>query len=386
MGSYFSRMRKKKNKIDFKDFNKVIIPKGYDMIKIGSYNINIRNNISLQEKINEITKFVHGEFKNKDFDIICLQGIRDYNSAYLLVQEVKSKMKKYNELFYFAPEFNEVASRSESFPFISGSKDKFDGKKGISWNTKVNSIDAKKQPFRSEGNQRNMGFEKRTIVQNIILSKYPIVSTIYAELDGDHTIDDIIGVHTILGANISISGNIISIYNTELSKDIRTANIINTDVRSKEIRAIFSVMQKNMEELATKFQTYNKTDVHLLLGSLNINESDGTDMTEEFTSFISNNHCVDVLRYLTDDYGYTTSTRERLNYVLMKLTDDIYEPDSVYNDNLQELKTPKDLFNFIFKRYGIYFLDIYVRTDMPIGGGQINYPIECVFMINKYKH
>ncbi len=384
MGSFCSRMKKFKSTVVIRDYNKVIIPKGYELINISTYNLNIKNSINITNRIDEIISYISSSFKNKNIDIFCFQGIHDYESAYNLISRVKIYMNETNERFYFAPEFDEVDS--------SGSIKK--SNLGISWSSRINSNGprsiAKINKARSRSKSRSISRElvKKIKVQNIIISKHPIVSTIFSELDKDTDLNDIIGTHTLLGANISISGNIISIYNTELSKDIRTANIINSDIRDKEISSILGIIQNNIVNLKKEeFVTYHKTDVHLLIGSLNINEFVINDWNEEYTRFIENTHCIDVFRYITDDNpGYTNSTRERLNYIFFILTEDLYDERSKYFNMLQELDSPNKLFNLIFNRYGIFFMDAQVRSDIYLNSDATNYPVECIFMIDKNKH
>ena len=116
---------------------------------------------------------------------------------------------------------------------------------------------------------------RKTKAQNIIISKYPIVTNIYAELDRRTQLDDIIGARTVIGANISIYGNIISVYNTALNKDIKTSNIINVQIREKEVESLFDIIDENKAGMdAEIFNSYVKTNIHFLLGTLNINEYD----------------------------------------------------------------------------------------------------------------
>ncbi len=225
-------------------------------------------------------------------------------------------------------------------------------------------------------------------MKNIILSRYPIISTIFSEIDDDTDFNDIIGTHTVMAANISISGNIVSVYNMSLSKDIRTVHINNSDIRHTELNAIFSIVDENQKNLNSKeLVTYRKTNIHLLVGSLNINEMDGQELDPEFTNIISKRHLVDIFRCLTNnDFGYTNTLYERLNYIFMILTDDVYDQKSKLYAKLQKLETQNDLLNFIFDRYGVYFLDSYIYNDINIQGRSNNFPVECVFMLDKKKH
>ena len=117
MGSLLSRMKNKNTNVQIKDYNKVIVPKGYKIMKIATHNINLRNTINIQTKISNITSFLLSEFKNKDIDIICLQGIHDYSSASQLIQHLKIKLNSMEETFYLAPsELEDIQAKAASVP------------------------------------------------------------------------------------------------------------------------------------------------------------------------------------------------------------------------------------------------------------------------------
>lgn len=370
MGNTFNKHKKK---FKIMDFDKVIIPKEYELIKISSHNVNIRNSVNITNKIREIVSYIVGLFKNKENDIICLQGIHDYNSAYKLIKELKIFSRRNRGSLYFAPEFEDVDSKSDDTISIRKSKLDIDGI-GI---------------VRSSNTKR---YAKKVETQNIIISKYPIVSTIFVDLGDKHDIDDLIGTKTMIGANISIYGNIISIYNVELSHDIKSANIINDDVREKELAAVFDAINENQESLKLSFfYNYLKTDIHFLIGSLYITETLSSNLANHFNSefarFVREYKCVDIFRHIHDENIplYTNSSSKRHDYIMFLMTNDIYQNNS-YLKQLKKLKSSEDLFKLIFKRYKVYFLDGYVRTDNYASHSSTNYPIECIFMLYKNKH
>ena len=346
----------KKNKtIQINDFNMVTIPKGYELIKLATFNINIRNTVNISNKIKEILIFIKSSFKNKDIDIFCLQGILDYNSAYKLIKEVKKYGRQTNNKFYFGPEFENIDSKSEKF---------------ISMKDKIST-----------------GLLKKKIeVQNIIISKYPIVTTLYSELDDKLYIDDILGTKTIIGANISIYGNIISVYNTTLSKDIKSANLVNSDVRNKELKVVFKIIEENKKKLKTdEFKHYFLTDIHMLAGTLFIKETYGLDLNQEFIDFMQKYKCVDIFRIMCEDnIGHTNTSKERVDYILFLLTDMMYNKSN--HKKLKSIEGCNDLFKLIFKIYKIYFIDIIIRNDIYTGNSYSNFPLECTFMMYKNRH
>jgi hypothetical protein len=354
MGKSCSKTRNNQNDepIRFTDYNKVKIPDGYKLIKLATYNVSLRNGINVKPRIDDIVNFIFSNFKNKGIDIICLQGIYDYNLASSMVKQIKNRENDMGIKFHFAPDFDDVTAESSQH--------------------------TSRKP---KSKSRSKTDSKKMKVQNIIISQHPIVSTIFGEIDDENDFDDVIGTHTIISANISIVGNIISVHNTYLSKDIRTANIVNSDIRESELMAVFDIIMQNRENLRN-IKDHMKTDAEFLVGAINVNEMNGDELNEEFTNIISNRHLVDIFRYLNDDnYGYTNTTDERLNYIFIILTDDMYSDDSQFKQRIESLDTEAELLDIIFERFGIYFLDSYVRNDINIQGRANNYPVESIFMM-----
>lgn len=352
MGRSFSKIRdrNKDEPIKFTDYNKVKVPTGCKLIKLATYNASLRNGINVQSRIDDIVNFIFSSFKNKEIDIICLQGIYDYSLAYSMVKQIKTRENEMGIKLIFAPDFDGVSVPSSQYV-------------------------SRRPKSRSKTDSRKIK------VQNIIVSRHPIVSTIFGEIDDENDFDDVIGTHTVISANISIVGNIISVHNTYLSKDIRTANIVNSDIRESELISVFDIIKQNRENLKN-INDHKKTDAEFLVGAINVNEMNGDELSEEFTNIISNRHIVDVFRYLNnDDYGYTNTTDERLNYIFIILTDDMYSDDSKFKQRIESLDNESELLNIIFERFGIYFLDSYVRNDINIQGRANNYPVETVFLM-----
>lgn len=225
--------------------------------------------------------------------------------------------------------------------------------------------------------------EKNIKCQNIIISRYPILSTVYTELDDDVSIDDIIGTKNIICANILIENTIICVYNTELTHNIK--DLINTETRLTEIDVIVGLINENRKELATNesFANYNNYDIHILAGTFNIPEviQEGS----EYDAFIQKLHCIDIYRHLNEPIdrfpGYTNTHNERISYILFLLSKDVYRKDTKLNKKLMSLKSNKQLFEFLFKRYHVYFLDYCIREDVNFRNISMHYPIEFAFML-----
>ena len=358
----------KKQEIKINDYNKVKIPKDYSLIKIGSYNVNLRNTINLDTKIKEIISYITSENKNKSLDIVNFQGIYDITSLYILIKEIKKHFYKNKLDIYFSPNFDNVEIDSSLSDGLINSKKMI----ALSFHSFGNELSR-----HTHGDKK-----KRKIIQNIIISKYPIISTIYSELDDKTDMDDILGIQTVIGANILIDNNIISVYNTALSKDIKSANILNANVRSTELDTLLKVIEKNHIALNhRKMKKYNKTDIHMICGTININELELEQTSQEYIDMISTRKFVDIFRFIHEkDNGYTTSFMERINYIMIQLTDDIFDESSKSYKSFQNAKNKDQIFKLLLKRYGIYFLDYdIIKADK--NSALIYYPIECIFII-----
>jgi hypothetical protein len=151
---------------------------------------------------------------------------------------------------------------------------------------------------------------------------------------------------------------------------------------------VFKAIEQNKQNLKSdEFRYYMPTDIHILIGSINIEENISNNLNNEFTNLIQNWHLIDVFRYLNDSNpGFTNTSGQRLDYIFFIMTTDIYDKKSKYYKKLQSLKTPDGLFKFIFKRYKLYFLDSVIRDDIYISNATVNHPIECSAMIKRNKH
>lgn len=90
------------------DFDLVKIPKDSKIIKIASYYVDIKNTTNLHIRVDDVLAYFKNRFKNKDIDILCLQGVKDYTSAYTLIRGLKKYCFKKNIHIYLAPAFEEV--------------------------------------------------------------------------------------------------------------------------------------------------------------------------------------------------------------------------------------------------------------------------------------
>lgn len=352
--------KSKDNPIEILDYSMVKIPTNYKLIKLASYDINLKNTINLDLKIKEIINYTISKNKNLEIDILCIQGIHDNNSVFEIIREIKKYLSENKIHRYISPP-------TEDNPNSFSTKKIFD----ITYSGT------------DYGN-------KKKIFHNIIISRYPIINHIIDSLNNLENLDS----DNIICANINIFNNIISVYNINLSGDIKHANIKNSATRDLELNKIFNIIEKNKNklELQIQYQTnnklnikkYNKSDINFLVGSLNISEVNQTDPNPEFINLIQTRHAVDIYRYLpanNTNPGYTTAYKERLNYILLLFTEDLFQEASPFYKKIKNIKNPKELFKIIFNRYSIYFFDSTVYNN--IYNITNNYSVETIFMVQK---
>lgn len=339
------------------NYKNVKIPPNCRMLKIITFNVGISNVVSLNDKVEKFIEYILSDYRNISFDIICVQGINDHQSLKLLLRSIRDHYKITK--LYYAP--NDICLHHLSDGDLS----------------QANSLELTTSRTFNDIHMTNTKIGN-TKFQNIIISKYPILTTIYGELDDLTNIDDVLGIQTVIGGNVLIGNNIVSIYNTSFCKDIRSANIINDDAREKEISALFGVIAENRKTLKKYNENKNYNIVHtaFIVGTLNIKDKIDKLMNEEYINLLQNYHCLDIYRYMYHDNGYTTTLKERIDYILINLPNELY--DTKFFDSI---KTDRELYKTIFKKYNIHFLDIYVCDNDEFDNSFSHYPVECVFLI-----
>lgn len=353
-----SKRRKiKSSKYKLDDYSKVKIPKDYRLIKMVSYNISLSNSVNIYEKIKETIEYIISNFNNKSIDIINLQEINDIQSLYLLIEEFKRYCFKENLTYYFSPSFDHINPNKTTS------------------NSPTSSFHMIEKSFDSTGKITNDD-KKRKIINNVIISKYPISSRIYKELDDKTDIDDILGIQILVGANILIGSSVISVYNINLSMDVVAAQLMNDDVRKTELINILEIIENNQQN--------NKSGINLITGTFNIPEIDTAnnhEINKEYDYLISKGHFIDIFRLISEkDHGFTTTSKKRLNYVFLHMTNDFYKEGSDYFNMIIKNKNVDDLKKNLFKRYKIHFFDYYTLEQYDSLSSY--FPIECIFMVS----
>ncbi|AYV76917.1 MAG: hypothetical protein Barrevirus4_1, partial [Barrevirus sp.] len=323
---------KKVNRITIDDYEKVKIPKDYTLIKMISYNINLSHSVNLDKKIKEVISYMTSNYYNKSIDIINLQEINDIVSLNILVEEFKRFCLVNNLTYYYSPPFNNILPTSHSHRF---SHEQGHGHShGLSIHMIEKSFDSR---------ERVIGNKNKKIIHNIIISKFPIISTIYSELNTDSGMEDILGTQVLVGANILIGNSIISVFNVTFSKDVVAAQLNNREIRGIELITMLKIINNNSLTLKNdSISKYTVTHLNLITGTFNIPEieSDGK-VNDEYDDILSVGHFLDIFRLISEDYGFTTTFKERINYVFLYMSEDFYKGSS-YSDTIVNGKSVVD--------------------------------------------
>lgn len=311
------------------DFKNVKIPSDFELLKIVSYNVDIINSINIRTTIGLITEYIFSNNKNKQNDIICLQGIRDKIAMTLLVKFIKSYSKKSKIDIYIVPDLNIELDNEFESPLHNSF--------GASWGDTDN-------------------YEDELETKNIIISKYKILSHFNSKLS-----DDI----NLIGANILIKNKIISVYTSGLTEDIGDIN--NNNKRNEEINEIPNIIDNNIKEIQN-LKEGTLSNIHFFCVCLNIPEIENLKLSSLFINITKNNKYVDIYRLKNKLVnGNTNKQNIRIDYIFLVLTENIEKPNS-----------QKQLLESIFKKYRIHFIKNNVRNDITDSN---HYPIECICMI-----
>lgn len=340
-----------KQEKEITNFNNVKIPEKFSMIKLVTYNIELKNSISLRTHINKIVQYIFNEFRNKVIDIACIQGINDKYAIYELILSIKKVCKNNNVQMYYAPNFDHIELSDKSQMVASFNASWYGNKESTSTSNNIST--------------------------NIIISKYPIINYIFNELNKGNS--KIFTSNDIIAANISINNNIISIYNVSLCEDINGANISNRECRNSELDKVKNIIIANQHDLINnvKFNKYNKTDINFLVGSLEIPETSFGIVNQEYIDLTEKFHCVDIYRLLTTNDGITTKNNRRTDYIMLLMTEDIFNEKSDFHKLLMKVENSNDLLQLVFKRYTYHTLQAFVNTKID---NRNNYPVENIFI------
>ena len=302
-----------------KNRDNIIVLPNNKIMRIMTYNINQMVSIYSKKNIKHILNYVIKIINNESCDIVALQGIYGWENIYDVYEMIKKN--------------------------------------------KINIIPE---------------FDKNN--DNIILTRHKIKSFGTTEITNING-ENIYGRQYCCCVNIEIYGKIISIYNTMLPGDIH--NIKNTEIRSMEINNIVNIVNdniKHLNETYKKNKNLNVSDIHILMGCLNVINNENKKSQEahldiyntEYENMLSVLKAIDIHELLDSDN--TTIYKTRISYgLLMQMNDTILNLiENNYNIN--------NIFNKIYNDYGIFPIKAYVDKNILLSD---NYPLIIVFMIKQ---
>ena len=332
MGNHFSKKKKLK------------VPNDYKLIKMLSYNVRLIFGSPL--RANKIGYFISDINYNLENDIICLQGIYDNESKNTIINIFKQNYKN----IYIIPEFN--LSNNYQNP------------------------------------NKNCDCDG---IGTLILSKYEIID--YKCLKFKETLDNITEYTGVLCINVNINNNVVSIYNIQLQSDYKDI-ISNSKIRENQLKELHIFIKNNINHIEnnTYFSKYRKTNINLIIGSLNIPSDNMNNnlLTDEYNNLIKKYNYLDMYKIINNNEKYKYKNRD--DYILLYLFDNL----DVKNKNLEsdqstidindlpklkniidKLNDRKIILNKLYKYYKINF----IKTNIINIDYSNHLPLELIIII-----
>lgn len=317
------------------------IPKGYELIKILSYNVRLIFKSPLRS--NQIGYFLTKVYDNIPNDIICLQGIYDVESRNIIIKIFKNEFPH----IYVVP---------------------------YKCNKKYNNI-------------QEVNTDDCNTVGLLVLSKYKVINY-YCKKFKENT--ENLPEHTgVICMNIDINNNIVSIYNTQLQADYK--NIIsNKKIRESQLEQLYECIKDNIKYIDSKpmYNEYNKTNINLILGNMNIEgkNMDNTNTTEEYENMITKFDYLDIYKLINKDQEHLFKNRN--NYSLLYLLDndenteikkyiDLSQLSDYTNDYTHDNKNYDKIFKQIYENYHINFIK---ASTIDVDFSE-HYPMDLIMII-----
>ena len=316
------------------------IPENTQLIKISSFYVNLSDDVNRNDTIKILSKYIYSEYYNVEIDIVCIQGINDEKLVKLLVSEILN-------LSY------ELKIPINIVPKVELNNESYDNSIQLTWNSssEIENFD----------------------ITNIIISKYPIITT--SKIMLNDTIDEkLIGSKKAIIANINIEGYLVSIFNVVLSEDY--LGISNVDFRKHELEQLLKYIQLNNTEMKKINELYDlkliDKNINIICGNFNVNEIKNSKINSELTQIFKNLKALYTFRIcnLSEKNIFTNINGYKDCYILLLLTGMESSSDV----------TVQNILNYAYKTHGITVIKSYVDTNIQSND---YYPIETIFLLNK---
>lgn len=172
---------------------------------------------------------------------------------------------------------------------------------------------------------------------NVIISRHPVISTITSE-HSTNTNDP-----SIIGININLNNNIISVFNTELNPYEYIKK--ESNIRKKEFAKVFNVIDENRKEIAKdEYSNYIKPQINILAGMFYIPTVVYDDINPPFKFLLRNYKVLDIYGFLKS--RYMADYRNHKSYIFFPMS----------QNDLKKVNNKKDLSKNLLDNYGIHFI------------------------------
>lgn len=320
--------------------SKINIPKNTKLLRVASFNVNVSDNIDKDDISMMISMYIFSFIYGIDIDILCIQGINNMKFLELLLKEIYKTSVKMNIPIQISPNIN--------------FKEK---QKSISSSIKLSLENIK---------------ESITSTNNIIISKYPIISErdIILKENDEELLVKTCGIL----ANINIDGYIVSIYNLNLSEDY--LGISNKNSRTRELESLLTHINENTTYIKKKFTNLINNNINIICGIFNIREVIDSNLNKEYIDIIKQFNAMDCYRCyniskFSEEIGITNMDGFRDCYILLSFVNG----DFVINYN-----NIKGLLKYIYVKYGISLIKSHILKNIK---SKNYYAIETIFLMDK---
>lgn len=317
------------------------IPQNTSLLKISSFYINLNDDINRFESIKMIARYIFSNYYDVEVDIICIQGINNNKLVKIMIDEILHLSRDLQIPVNIVPKVNyNDLSNTNSIQ--------------LTW---INSSDI-----------------ENIDTNNIIISKYPIITTSRVNLNESFD-EKLMGSRKATIANINVDGYLISIFNLILSEDF--LGVSNAEYRKSEIEKLFKYVKANNIEMNKMNERYKldliNKNVNIICGNFNIHEFKNCTVNSELIDIFKYIKALDTFRItnINNDNTFTNTRGFRDCYILLLLNE--LDLDNVNMTSSKILKYCLDV-------HGITIIKSEINNNIKSNNC---HPIETIFLLNK---
>lgn len=354
--------------------------------KVSSFYVDIDESINKKSKIDTIVEYFMKQYHSKtakknqkyNLDVLCLQGIRNYNILKEIICTFKDYVNKCNNDNSY--DYKD-AIYLEYFPDIELVNNKqYDN--NMYWST-------------SESHSDMFFYNKLIITKHRILQssnkqigteqKNYAPTSIYSKTIGDS--DESINMQKYVQiVNLNVDGNFVSIYNIDIESDI--IGISNKKERRNQLRDISETIEMNRreveDEITRQFNYGNKTyiaenrNLHIVVGMFRINEIKNGVLSSEYNKMCHMLNALDTHRWICtlrkDEGFYTTNAKFTKDTYILLVSNDVFECEN-QDTKAKSIK--------LFSKHKVVIVNSKIAKNVVDMNQFVNYPEETYFMLYK---